>query len=257
MSPLAVITGASGGLGAEFARLCAAKGYDVLAVARSKDALEALRTELQEAHHVRVIPFAADLTDPAAVRKVAEEAAKAGTVELLINNAGFGSYGKFAEADLAHERGMIMVNVLALTELTHLLLPGMLERGSGRIMNIASTAAYQPGPLMAVYYATKAYVLSFSHALSAETRGTGVTVTCVSPGPTRTGFAKVAQLGASKLFRGHLMDATTVARIGLDACLAGKTEIIPGLTNKIGAFATRFASRTLAARIVKYVQGKA
>ena len=178
-------------------------------------------------------------------------------VEILINNAVFASYGPFAESDPAHELAMIQVNVAALTHLTRRLLPGMLIRRRGRIMNLASTAAFQPGPLMAVYYATKAYVLSFSEAIADELRGTGVTVTALCPGPTATGFQAQAAMEASKLVRGGLMDARRVAAVGYAGMLAGKTVVIPGALNWLGAEAVRFLPRRAATRFVRRIQERA
>jgi uncharacterized protein len=257
MPGLAVITGASSGLGREFAFLAAGRGYDLLLVARDATALESLRTEIEERYPVKALVCVADLSKPGAAEKIAEAGERIGPVTLLVNNAGFGGYGRFAETQLDREREMIEVNVQALTALTKLLLPDMLARKEGRILNVASTAAYQAGPLMAVYYATKAYVLSFSHALAEELDGSGVTVTCVCPGPTRTAFAKNAKLGSSKLFRHRVMDAYPVARAGFEGCMAGKREVIPGFTNKIGAFATRLVSRATAARVAKIAQDEA
>jgi len=252
----ALITGASSGLGAECAAILGEKGYDLVLTARNIDALEALAKELRAAHRkidVTVIP--ADLSQPTAPAKLAHELTKKNIcITMLVNNAGFGGYGLFGKTDWAHEAAMIQVNITALTALTKLLLPSMLKRKHGRILNVASIAAFQPGPLMAVYYATKAYVLSFSLALSNETKGTGVTVTCLCPGPTRTGFAHGAGMEKSPLFSRIVMAARPVALAGINASLRGKQLVIPGLFNKVTTFATRFASRPFAAKMARGVQ---
>ncbi len=222
-------------------------------VARSKDALDTLAKELQTAHSITAHTIALDLSIADATASLMTSIQHS-PVDLLINNAGFGDYGLFQNADPLRTRQMIDVNVGALTDLTRAILPQMIERKHGRILNVASVAAFQPGPLMAVYYATKAYVLSFSEALSNELQGTGITVTCLCPGPTKTGFAKNAHLGGSKLFKGGVMDAETVVRTGLDACMRGQALVIPGLKNRIGAFMTRFVSISFAARIARSVQ---
>lgn len=255
MKQTALITGASGGLGEEFARLCARDGMNVILVARSEEKLQILARELEQQHGIAAHAVPADLAAAdgvdhliAAVERIALP------VTLLVNNAGVGGYGLFADADPEAQSNMVELNVAALTKLTRMLLPGMIERRHGRVLNIASTAAFQPGPLMAVYYATKAYVLSLSLALSNELKGTGVTATCLCPGPTRTGFESRAGLGASKLFKRRTMDARTVALIGYRACLAGKPLVTAGLLNKIGAFGTRFVPRMTAAAIARRVQ---
>jgi short-subunit dehydrogenase len=191
----ALVTGASGGIGLEVARVLAGKGYDLALVARSGDRLEALAAELGGASVV-----VADLSSPSAP---AEVAGAIPDVDVLVNNAGVGAYGLFADADLGATMAMVALNVGALTELTHRYLPGMLARGSGRILNVASTAAFFPGPLMSVYYATKSYVLSFSEGLAEEVRGTGVTVTALCPGPTATGFQAAADMEMSALVEGR------------------------------------------------------
>lgn len=254
-NPTALITGATGGLGREFAAQLAAYGYDLVLAGRDAPALREMADALRAKHGCGTHVVTADLAASGAAAALAKDAlALAPEIDLLVNNAGFGGYGPFAETDAERDAGMIRVNAEALTVLTRLLLPGMLARKRGRVLNVASTAAYQPGPLMAVYYATKAYVSSFSLALSQELRGTGVTVTCFSPGPTKTGFAKAANLGRSTLFRHYVMEAPRAVRIGLAACMAGKPEIIPGLRNKFLSFCTRLITRPMAARVAAYVQ---
>lgn len=249
----ALITGASSGLGESFARKLAAQQWNLILVARSKDTLDTLAKELESTHSIHVQVIALDLSAVDATATLMKSITDT-PIDLLVNNAGFGDFGLFQDADPIRTRQMIDLNVGALTDLTRAILPQMIERKHCRILNVASTAAFQPGPLMAVYYATKAYVLSLSEALSNELQGTGVTVTCLCPGPTRTGFAKNAHLGASKLFKHGLMDAKTVVATGLAACMRGDALVIPGLKNRIGAFMTRFVSIGFAAKIARSVQ---
>jgi short-subunit dehydrogenase len=227
----ALVTGASAGLGAEFAKLCAAGGYDVVLVARSGARLAELAAGLTGTYGVAARPMAADLALPSAPAEIFAQ--MNGTpVDLLINNAGFGLRGAYAETDWVREAGMLQVNVVALAHLSKLFLAGMTRRGSGRILNVASTAAFVPGPFMAVYYASKAFVLSFSESLANEVAGTGVTVTALCPGPTRTEFAVAAGITGSNLFHGPTMDAAEVARVGYDAMMAGKSSVIAGARNR-------------------------
>ena len=251
-----LITGASAGLGEEFARLAGADGSHAILVARSVDKLNAIAAALERDYGVRTTVLAEDLSDPDAPEVIAGALAGRGiAVDTLINNAGFGTFGPFASTSADEERRMIAVNVTALTLLTKRLAPGMIARGRGRILNVASTAAFQPGPLMAVYYASKAYVLSLSEALATELEGTGVTVTCLCPGPTRTGFQERAGMERSGLFKSlQVMDAAAVARAGYEGMKTGRTLVIPGLLNKITAHANRFAPRWLPPRIVRALQ---
>lgn len=253
----ALITGASGGLGEEFARLCAADGNNLVLVARSGGKLEELGKELEEKNRVRVTVLPFDLSLPDAVKKLTDELRNRNIEPtVLINNAGFGAYGLFHETAYEQEKSLIAVNIAALTELTKCLLPAMVKRRNGKILNIASTAAFQPGPLMAVYFASKAYVMNLSLALSEELRSTGITVTCLCPGPTKTGFETNAHMGNSRLFRLGSMDAATVAKVGYDAMKQGTPLAIAGLRNKIGAFMTRLIPRMLAAKIARSVQAQ-
>jgi uncharacterized protein len=253
MKDTALVTGASGGIGEEIARLVAAGGGDLVLVARTTARLDALAAELTRAHGVAVTVLTADLSAPDAAAGIARILAdRQIAIDILVNNAGFGAAAEFAREDPGEIVQMIQLNVVTLTLLTRLLLPPMLQRRKGRILNVASTAAFQPGPLMAVYYATKAYVLSVSEALSEETAGTGVSVTCLCPGPTRTGFEKRARAGNSRLFtRPGVMSAAAVARAGYDAMMAGRRLVIPGLTNKIGVQVVRFTPRRLVPALVK------
>ena len=252
----ALVTGGSGGIGLEIAKVIARRGFDLVLVARTRDALEAAAGQIEGKHDVKVHVFAADLR-----RREAPEAVfdflrnEAIPIEILVNNAGFGLGGEFAETDVQRELEMIQVNIVALTHLTKLFLPAMIKAKSGRVLNLASTAAFQPGPLMAVYYATKAYVLSFSEALAEELRHSGVTVTALCPGPTRTDFAASAQVTESRLFSLFgLADAAGVAEYGVTAMLHGRRLAIPGIRNKIVAQANRFAPRAVTARVARLAQ---
>ena len=236
----ALVTGASGGLGLEFAKLLAADGHDLVLVARSSDKLERLASELIAQYHINVETIAQDLgTVDAATRLCARVPA----CDILINNAGFASSGRFDTIAPQRTREELLLDVVTLTELCRAYVPGMRERGVGRILNVASTAALLPGPFGAVYYAAKAYVLSFSQALAEESRGTGVTVTCLAPGATATRFADRAGLKNSLLFKLPAANAASVARAGYRAMLAGKDVEIPGLSNKVLALLIRFTPR--------------
>ncbi len=249
--PVALITGASAGLGVEFARQLSAKGRRLVLAARRKDRLEALAKELGNARAVAI-----DLSKSASATKLlADLAAHGESVELLINNAGFGLIGKFAKLDAAREREMIDLNVGALTDLCRAFAPGMIERGSGGILNVASTAAFQPGPKMAVYFATKAFVLSLSEALHEELKPHGVHVSCLCPGPTRTEFGDVAGFGGNGLFDRVAMNPDKVVRAGLDGLARNSAVVVPGMLNKFGAASTRFAPRPWVRKIagsIKY-----
>ena len=252
----ALITGASGGIGLELARLFAAGGYDLVLVARSADKLEELAGELRK-HGGAVRVLAKDLARPESPEEVFRALEAAGVaVDVLVHTAGFATYGPFVEIDLGRELEELQLNVVTLTHLTKKLLPGMLARRRGGVLNVASTAGFQPGPLMAVYYATKAYVISFSEALAEELSGTGVTVSVLCPGPTATGFQRRAGMEASKLFSGMLQvaDAAAVARAGYEGFRAGKRIVIPGLLNKVGVQSIRVSPRALAAKLVKRMQ---
>jgi short-subunit dehydrogenase len=244
----ALITGASSGIGREFAKLCAAAGSDVVLVARRQDELDAFAGEIERAHSVRARPLAADLSNSAAPQAIFEAC---GSVDILANNAGFGQAGAFAEIDWEVEARMIQVNVTTLAHLTKLYLPGMIARRSGRILNVASTAAFAPGPNMAMYYATKALVFSLTLALAAELEGTGVTATALCPGPTATEFSHRAGNERSNLFKGRVMSATDVAREGFEAMMTGKPEIIAGSRNRWLIWGSRFAPRRMLTSMTK------
>lgn len=245
----ALVTGASGGIGLEIARLLA-PDHDLVLVARSGDQLRALADELGGAQVVAV-----DLAQPGAVQEVTAAIAE---VDVLVNNAGVGDFGPFADADARKLTTMIDLNVGALTALTRAYLPGMIERGRGRVLNVASSAAFQPGPLMATYYATKAYVLSLSEALAEEVRGTGVTVTALCPGPTASGFQAGAAMETSKLVKGkRLPTAASVASFGVAAMGRGDVVAVPGLANKVLAASIRFTPRPVVRRLVHRMQSGA
>lgn len=249
--PLALVTGASVGIGREFARVFAAEGYDLVLTARTTDALKAVAAECAGAGAAaHVMP--ADLADPSEPSRLYDEVRAIGRpLDVLVNNAGFGSHGKFWENDAARELATVQVNVASLVHLTRLFLPAMVARGSGRILNVASTAAFQAGPLMAVYYASKAFVLHFSEAIDAELVGTGVTVTALCPGPTRTEFQKRAGVEDARLFRGRVMSADDVARVGFDATMKGKRVAIAGAGNAALVFLSRFAPRRVVSVVVR------
>ena len=243
--PVALVTGASAGLGEEFARQLSRRGHRLVLAARRKDRLDALAGELGNARAI-AIDLGQDGAADALMRDIAETGE---SVELLVNNAGFGLRGRFSESDPKRLREMIDLNGGALTELCRTVLPQMVERRSGAVLNVASTAAFQPGPGMAVYFATKAYVLSLSEALHEEVRRFGVKVSALCPGPTRTEFGDVAGFGEDGAFDRISMDAAEVVRIGLDALERNKAVAIAGALNKVGAFSPRLAPRSVVRKI--------
>lgn len=226
MMGTALVTGASAGIGEELARVHAEQGGDLILVARRRDRLDELAAELAAAHGVRVDVIAMDLSKSGAAKRLYAQVSELGlTVDVLINNAGLGAHGCFHESTLARQMQMVQVNIAALTELTHLFVQDMVERGAGRILNVGSTAGFLPGPLQAVYYATKAYVNSFSQAIANELDGTGVTVTVLCPGPVATEFQEVADLGGVKGFD-FTADARSVAECGYRAMTRGRLVAI-------------------------------
>jgi short-subunit dehydrogenase len=248
----ALITGASSGIGAELAKLCAAAGKDLILVARRDGELQSLAAALAARHGIQASALAADLSDPAAPLYIFQSVQSSGAeVDILINNAGFGLLGPFSQTNWQLEAAMIQVNVTAVAHLTKLFLPGMIQRRSGRILNVASTAAFVPGPFMAMYYATKSWVFSFTLAIAAELEGAGVTATALCPGPTVTGFFEAAGNAASNLLKGPTMTAAEVAKIGFDAMMAGKPEVIAGARNRWMIWGARFAPRKMLTAIAK------
>lgn len=250
MRPIALVTGASSGIGMEIARLHASRGGDLVLVARREDRLIALRDELAQAHDAMCHVIASDLSEPGAAGTLYDAVRAEGVrVDYLVNNAGFGAAGRFHALEWERHRAMIQVNVTALSELTHAFLPEMLERGSGRILNVASVAGYVPGPLQPVYYASKAFVVSFSEAIDAENAGTGVSVTALCPGMTETEFFDTAGMTRAQTMRLPRMSAQRVARIGYDGMLKGRRVVIPGLNNWLLVnVALRFLPRRLTTR---------
>ncbi len=251
----ALVTGASSGIGLELVKVLARNGHNVVITARNADALEALAGTLEGKYGIKVTTVPLDLADPDGPQTLFDAVKSAKQdIDILVNNAGFGLGGAFAETEIAREIEMIELNITALTHLTKLFLAPMLARRRGRIMNVASTAGFQPGPLMSVYYASKAYVISFSEALAEELRESGISVTTFCPGPTKTNFANVAGLANSRLFRMGVASAEDAAEFAYGAMMDGKRIAIPGLRNKIVAQANRFAPRSLVTRLSKKVQ---
>lgn len=244
--PVALVTGASAGLGVDFARQLSRSGARLVLVARRKERLEALADELGNARAAAI-----DLSLPGAARQVmADVAAHGEHVDLLVNNAGFGLVGAFAKLDGARQRQMIDLNCGLLTELTHAVLPGMLERKRGGILNVASTAAFQPGPYSAVYYATKAFVLSFTEALHEELKDSGIHVTALCPGPTRTEFFEAAGYRGESMLEKMAMASAPVAAAGLAGLERNDAIAIPGVMNKVGAQSMRVLPRALVRKVV-------
>jgi short-subunit dehydrogenase len=254
--PLALVTGPSSGIGEELARVFAREGWDLALVARSADRLAALADELRTAHGTESLVIRADLADPAAPGAV-WRVLGGRALDALVNNAGCGVRGAIAEIPTDAEIGMFQVNLLALVHLLKLALPGMIARRKGRILNVASTAAFQPGPFLAGYYASKACILSYTEALAEELRGTGVTATCLCPGPTRTDFYRRAGLeGVGYTTALGLMPARDVAEAGYRGMIAGRPLVVPGLINRLGAFSVRFLPRRVVVKITRRLQEK-
>jgi uncharacterized protein len=258
MRKTALITGSSNGIGYELAKVHADKGDDLVLVARSKNKLDELKKELEDKYKISVYTIGKDLSLPGAAKEVYDEIKnKDISIDFLVNNAGFGDFGLFAESDWTKQEQMINLNVTTLTHFTRLFLPDMINRGSGRILNLASTASFQPGPTMSVYFATKAFVLSFSEAVNNEVRENGITVTALCPGATHSGFQAAASLQDSKMFeRNNFPTSREVAEYGYRAMMKGKAVAIHGFKNSIMANSVRFVPRSLVVKIARKMQAK-
>lgn len=253
MNKTVLITGASSGIGRELAKLFAQDKYKLVLVGRTMEPLENVVKSLSKTYGVSVDGIAVDLASPSAVDYIYDEVKSRGhVIDYLVNNAGFGASGRFTDIDMKTQLDQITVNISALTDLTYRYVPGMVDRGLGGVMNMASVAAFGPGPFMAVYYATKAYVLSFSAALANELIDTGVSVTCVCPGPTRTGFGERAQVSQNGIFNSPMvMDVKPVAQLAYDGFKAKEDLVIIGMHNKILALASRIAPMKLSAYVTR------
>lgn len=248
--PCALVSGASGGLGAEISRVLAREGFDLLLVARNEQKLQSIKDELETAHGITAQTFPCDLARENAVLDLYDYVLGRGMrIDALVNNAGFGDSGAFHEADWSRQRDMVQVNIVAMMQLTRLFVPHMVERGVGMVLNLSSVAAFSAGPYMSVYYATKAYVLSFSEALHEELAGTGVTVTALCPGPTATGFEASASMGSGSTMFRRAADPADVARDGYAAMKKGKAVCLQGAFTKAMAFGSRLVPRSVARRI--------
>jgi len=251
-----LITGASSGIGYELAKVCAAKQHDLILIARREERLKNLKSKLESAHGIQAWTYQGDLTDAATRQQFFDWIQGLGQpLYALVNNAGCGDVVAFTESDWDKQNAMLQLNVVALTHLTRLFLPGMVERKQGRILNVASTAAFLPGPYMAVYYATKAYVLSFTSAIAGEIEDTGVTATTLCPGPTESEFQERADMGEAKMVKGQkLPTAAEVAEYGYKAMMNGEDIAVHGLSNKLLSFATRLLPRKQLANVAKGLQ---
>ena len=247
-----LITGASSGIGMELAKLFARDGSDLVLVARREDQLKQLSEKLKAEHNINVYVLPKDLSESSAPEEIFDHLNKENIViDALVNNAGFGSKGTIAHLDAEQQLDMIQVNVMALTHLTRLFLPGIIERGYGGILNIGSLAGFQPGPHLAVYCATKAYVLSFTEALAEEIRNPNIKISCLAPGPVRTEFGKKSKLDDSLLFRVSLFNVNPVAKAAYEGFKRGETLIIPGFKAKIALFLNRLTPRILVRKTAK------
>ncbi|MGB3291923.1 MAG: SDR family oxidoreductase [Phormidesmis sp.] len=256
MAQTALITGASSGIGLELAKVFARNRYNLILVARSEEKLQALQSELAGQYGIQAVVLSHDLTDREAPTRLFDQVQQQNlTVDVLVNNAGYGDYAEFVSSDWQKLEGMILLNVLAATHMTRLFLPAMVAQGSGKVLNVSSTAAFQPGPMMAVYFATKAYLLSFSEAIAAETDGTGVGVTVLCPGPTQSNFIGKANMDkmalANNLTEEAIPTAAEVAEFGYAALQKGEVVAVHGLSNKLLTFSTRLVPRGLLRKGVK------
>jgi short-subunit dehydrogenase len=250
MDKWALITGASEGIGRELSIIFAEQGYNLALIARNEQRLNELSDQLRAAHNLAIKVIPKDLSQPGAASEIFESVRET-PIEVLANNAGFGSYGPFAEADLQVQTRMMEVNMVALVQLTHLFVQPMLARGSGRVLNVASTAAFQPGPTLAIYYATKAFVYSFSYALAGELAGRNVTVTALCPGLTRTEFQARAHLHQGSAW--PTMSARSVAEAGYQGLIKGKRVVIPGLMNQIASFFAKRVPPRISTAVVRRI----
>jgi uncharacterized protein len=259
MSKTALITGASSGIGLEMAKLFAADKINLVLVARSEAKLKELAAHLQAQYGIVVHVLAKDLSQYASAKAIYDWTVQEKVhIDYLVNNAGFGDFGFFAESDWSKQEQMINLNITALTYLTHLFLPAMVQQKFGRVLNVASTAAFQPGPTMSVYYATKAFVLHFSEAIANELEGTGVTVTALCPGPTESGFQSAAAMEESKLVKGkRFPSSAAVALYGYQSMNKSKKVAIHGVMNYLLSNSIRFTPRNLVLKIVRSMQNKA
>jgi len=256
MSKTALITGAASGLGYEFSILLASDVYNLILVDIDAEKLNKVKAEIKKSYDCNVHVLVKDLSKPDVAIEIMETIDDL-AIDVLVNNAGFGLYGTFSNTDWQRELDMLYVHIITSTHLTKLILDGMVKRGSGKILNISSVAAFQPGPLMSIYYASKTYLLSFSEAIANELKGTGVTVTVLCPGPTKTAFQKVVSENASdNKINFNMAHPSDVARYGYKAMQKGKTIAIPGLINKFLATIHRFVSRSMATKIVRNLQEK-
>lgn len=258
MNKTALITGASSGIGLELSKIFAKNGYDLVLTARNEKKLEALKIKLEKKHDVHVFTIAEDLSRKDAALEIFNKTKREGIeINILVNNAGFGDYSRYANADWEKQYEMINVNIIALIQLTRLYLPQMVQRKEGKILNLASLAAFAPGPYMSVYYASKSFVLSFSEALAAELKGSGVTVTAVCPGPTATEFENAAGSGVRKLFdTTKRASAKEVAIFAYRALMRGKVVAVPGFMNKVSSIGQRFVPKSVVRTIVLKLQGE-
>jgi hypothetical protein len=258
MNKTALITGASNGIGYELAKVHASKGDNLVLVARNKSKLDELKSELEDKYKISALTIEKDLSIQGAAKEVYEELKdKSIKIDYLVNNAGFGDFGLFAESDWNKQEKMINLNILALAHFTRLFLPGMISRRSGKILNLASTASFQPGPTMSVYFATKAFVLSFSEAVNNEVKEFGITVTALCPGATLSGFQSAAAMEGSKLLdRKNIPSSREVAEYGYRAMMQGRAVAIHGFRNTLLANSVRFAPRSLVVKMARKVQEK-
>jgi short-subunit dehydrogenase len=252
-----MITGGSSGIGLALAREFARAGYQLVLVARDAKRLDEQVLTLGMQVQVPIIAIAMDLSQSGSAQELVDELERRDLqLSVLVNNAGVGSYGAFAESDLAGQLSLMSLNMGTLCALTRLVLPSMIARRHGRILNVASTAAFQPGPLMAVYFASKAFVLSFSEALANELAGSGVSVTCLCPGATITGFSQRAGIAMVDSYKNVAMDSDSVARAGFTACMQGRSLVIPGFVNRFLSSMVRFVPRRMATAVTRSILEK-